>query len=179
METMGSRLRSQRQHLGMNQDALAEIGGVKRGAQIKYEAGDREPTAGYLAAIARAGIDVMYVLTGLRCVSIAQMSESMRERYNRLVDDFTALPDDLQIVACDYVGGLALRALREDRSPLIKKRSIALDVAQAILDSRSNVSGSIQPMATADPVSQRVGRRGITDGRLLQDEQRAYKKKGA
>lgn len=179
METMGSRLRSQRQRLGMNQDALAEIGGVKRGAQIKYEAGDREPTAGYLAAVAQAGIDVFYVLTGLRSVAIAHMSESMRERYNRLVDDFTALPDDLQIVACDYVGGLALRALREDRSPVLKRRSIPVEVAQAILDARADVSASIQPFPSERALRQSVGRGTGAAASALNEPRRTYKKKEA
>lgn len=103
-----------REHINAHLDTLQEVFslkccGVKRRAQINQEADVRAPTAGYLAAVARHGVDVLYVLTGLRSVAVAHMSESMRERYNRLVDDFMALPDDLQVVACDCVGAMRSR----------------------------------------------------------------------
>ena len=50
----------------MNQTELGEIGGVKKLAQHSYETGKRQPTADYLAAVAAAGIDILYVLTGVR-----------------------------------------------------------------------------------------------------------------
>jgi len=54
----------ERERLGLSQEALGEIGGVKKLAQINYEKGKRHPDSEYLAAIAAAGIDVLYVLTG-------------------------------------------------------------------------------------------------------------------
>lgn len=44
---------------------MAARGGVSRGSQILYEKGN-PPTADYLAAIAEAGADTLYVLTGRR-----------------------------------------------------------------------------------------------------------------
>jgi len=64
LDTFGDRLRLERERLGLSQEALGEIGGVKKLAQINYEKGKRHPDAEYLAAIAAAGVDVLYVLTG-------------------------------------------------------------------------------------------------------------------
>jgi transcriptional regulator with XRE-family HTH domain len=64
LRTIGDRLRDARLTLGLSQTAFAESGGVQKGAQIKYEAGDRYPDAAYLAAVARLGVDVRYVITG-------------------------------------------------------------------------------------------------------------------
>lgn len=61
-----SRLREERERLGLNQEALAEAGGVKKLAQHKYEKGENSPTVAYLQAVAAAGVDVVYALTGVR-----------------------------------------------------------------------------------------------------------------
>lgn len=60
------RLREERERLGMSQEALATLGGVQKRAQINYEKGERHPDSAYLAAIAAAGADVLYILTGQR-----------------------------------------------------------------------------------------------------------------
>ena len=64
MSGIGSRLRKERERLGLSQRAFGEIGGVEVNAQGKYESGDRAPKADYLAAIAAKGVDVLFVLTG-------------------------------------------------------------------------------------------------------------------
>lgn len=66
MATFSDRLREARAALGLTQSEFGEIGGVQKGAQIKYEAGDRSPDALYLANIAKAGVDVHYLVTGSR-----------------------------------------------------------------------------------------------------------------
>ena len=63
---ISDRLREEREKLRLTQTAIAEIGGVQKRAQINYESGERLPDAGYLAAIAAAGADVRYILTGQR-----------------------------------------------------------------------------------------------------------------
>lgn len=60
------RLREERERLGLNQVEFGAIGGVKKLAQINYEKGEREPDASYMAAIAMAGANVLYILTGQR-----------------------------------------------------------------------------------------------------------------
>lgn len=64
MSSIGSRLREERDRLGYNQSELAEIGSAIRKTQFNYETDARRPDADYLAAVASAGIDVLYVLTG-------------------------------------------------------------------------------------------------------------------
>lgn len=64
--SIGARLRSERERVGLNQESLAGPAGVTRQSQSKYEKGERSPDALYLSAVAQAGIDVQYVLTGQR-----------------------------------------------------------------------------------------------------------------
>ncbi|MDB4353077.1 helix-turn-helix domain-containing protein [Porticoccaceae bacterium] len=61
----GNRLREERRRLGLTQEALAALGGVKRNSQVKYEQGERNPDSGYLAAISGA-VDILYVISGDR-----------------------------------------------------------------------------------------------------------------
>ena len=60
---IGSRLREERERLGLSQQALGEIGGVKKLTQLNYEKGDRAPDTIYLTSVAEAGVDIVYVLT--------------------------------------------------------------------------------------------------------------------
>lgn len=66
MNTFGDRLKSERERLGMTQPVFAKFGGVLKGAQINYEKGERMPDVSYLVAVAAVGVDVSYLLTGLR-----------------------------------------------------------------------------------------------------------------
>lgn len=76
MSGIGVRLREERERLGLSQRAFGEIGGVEANAQGKYESGSRAPKADYLAAVARKGVDVLYVLTGQRTpVSLDRLSQ--------------------------------------------------------------------------------------------------------
>lgn len=60
------RLKVEREALGLSQQALAERVGVSLRSQQNYESGSRVPDATYLGALAAAGADVLYVLTGER-----------------------------------------------------------------------------------------------------------------
>lgn len=66
MDTIGERLRAERERLDFSQAAFGAIGGVAKRAQIRYEQGERSPDADYLAAVAKVGVDVRYVVTGER-----------------------------------------------------------------------------------------------------------------
>lgn len=71
MNTISERLRNERNRLGLTQDELATLGGVGRRAQVNYESGERCPDGRYFEAIAKAGVDVQYILTGVRSDSAA------------------------------------------------------------------------------------------------------------
>lgn len=61
-----NRLKEERARLGLSQEAFAILANAAKRAQIYYEKGDRRPDADYLSAIADAGADVLYILTGRR-----------------------------------------------------------------------------------------------------------------
>jgi len=65
-DSMGRRLRDERERLKQNQTDFAALAGATRQTQSNYEKGERVPDAVYLAAIAAAGADVQYILTGVR-----------------------------------------------------------------------------------------------------------------
>ena len=62
--SFGGKLQSERKRLGLSQAAIGAIGGVTKKTQVLYESGERSPDAQYLSAVAQAGVDVLYVLTG-------------------------------------------------------------------------------------------------------------------
>lgn len=66
---VGARLAEERKRLDLNQAELGKIGGVGKTTQLNYEKGNSHPDAPYLAAVAAAGVDVLYVLTGQRTPS--------------------------------------------------------------------------------------------------------------
>jgi len=66
MTTSHDRLKEERLRIGLSQVAFGAIGGVGKHAQINYEKGARHPDSAYLEAIAAAGADVLYILTGQR-----------------------------------------------------------------------------------------------------------------
>lgn len=53
---------------------------MQRRAQIRYEQGERDPDAGYLAAISAAGADVTYILTGRRERPASELTDRARLR---------------------------------------------------------------------------------------------------
>jgi len=61
---IGSRLREERLRLGLTQTAFGKISGVTQKTQWLYETGERKPDTDYLAAVAAAGVDILYVITG-------------------------------------------------------------------------------------------------------------------
>lgn len=81
MSGIGSRLRQERERLGLSQRVFGEIGGVEANAQVKYERGGRAPRADYLSLVAQIGVDVLYVLTGtatpIQLESLSQIEEKV------------------------------------------------------------------------------------------------------
>lgn len=65
MVSIGMRLREERDRLDMNQDDFAALGALTKRALSRYEKDERSPDAAFLAAIAAAGADVLYVVTGV------------------------------------------------------------------------------------------------------------------
>ncbi|ONN66722.1 transcriptional regulator [Herbaspirillum sp. VT-16-41] len=64
MMEFNERLKLERKRLGLSQEKFAALGGVTRDTQMNYENGSRKPDSAYLTAMAVAGIDVLFLLTG-------------------------------------------------------------------------------------------------------------------
>lgn len=79
MNDFGSRLREERERIGLNQTEFAEKCGVKKLAQSNYEKGVRNPDSLYLAAASVIGVDVLYLITGKRSVLAATSEVVDRE----------------------------------------------------------------------------------------------------
>lgn len=114
MSTINKRLREERNRLGLNQDELAEIGGVKRGAQINYESGERCPDGHYFSAIAAAGADVNYILTGHRAQPLTEPAGLSREEA-ALLNNFRHIADKEGQQAVKKMALLAAQAAKHEK----------------------------------------------------------------
>ena len=64
--SFGSRLRQERTRLGLTQQQLAELGGVKRLSQHLYEQDVRVPDTTYLMRLIGGGADEWFLISGTR-----------------------------------------------------------------------------------------------------------------
>lgn len=74
--TIGNRIKDERERLKMNQEKFALHGGVSLRSQQMYERDKTEPAAGYFVSIAKIGVDVNYILTGVKISSIQSESKT-------------------------------------------------------------------------------------------------------
>ena len=114
--SFGGRLAEERKRLGLKQAEFAALVGTDVPKQSLYENDRRELRADYLARLADANVDVVYVLTG-------QRSEGgwMNQSASDLLSGFLALPSDLQQALVAFVRALgesagANRTLHNPRS---------------------------------------------------------------
>lgn len=95
MPEICDRLREVREALGLSQQALAERCGITARSQRNYESGERLPDAAYLAAIAAAGADVLYILTGQRAGGAATApAPALAPDEEILLDNYRNCPPD-------------------------------------------------------------------------------------
>jgi len=67
MNSTADRIKSERERIGLSQEAFGAIGGVKKLAQLNYEKGNRSPTWEYFERLRQnKDIDVHYILSGLK-----------------------------------------------------------------------------------------------------------------
>ncbi|WP_071058768.1 helix-turn-helix domain-containing protein [Pelistega sp. MC2] len=78
MSTIASRLKEIRKSLGQNQDEFCESVGVSRKTQSDYENGRGAPDSAYLLSLYQKGIDIGYILTGQRSVTLDDLVELQR-----------------------------------------------------------------------------------------------------
>jgi transcriptional regulator with XRE-family HTH domain len=119
----GSRLAEDRTRLGLKQGEFADLVGTAIPKQSLYENDRRELRADYLARLADAGVDIVYVLTARR-----NEGDWLGRGPSDLLTDYLALPPDLQQALeafvrslrdqCTRPGGATLHARTSDyRAP--------------------------------------------------------------
>jgi transcriptional regulator with XRE-family HTH domain len=90
---ISERLEEERERLGKKKGEMAALGGVVGGAYTNYLEGKRAPDAYFLAAIAAAGADVQYILTGVRSSAALTPDEQL------LLDRYRISPKELKDAA--------------------------------------------------------------------------------
>lgn len=104
MQHFYDRLIEERKRLALTQDQMALQAKVSKRTYCNYEAGDSAPTAIQLALLALVGVDVQYVINGIKLYSgdyptgglnsnHEVRQELLSEREYALLDDFRALGD--------------------------------------------------------------------------------------
>jgi transcriptional regulator with XRE-family HTH domain len=97
----GTRLAEERKRLGLKQAEFASLVGTDVPKQSLYENDRRELRADYLARLAAAKVDVVYVLTAKRSEGAWLAPET-----SALLSGYLALPADLQEALLRFVGEL-------------------------------------------------------------------------
>ncbi|MBF0262955.1 MAG: transcriptional regulator [Magnetococcales bacterium] len=132
MSTFFNRLCEERRRLGKNQIEFAGLGGVSRETQVNYEAGSSHPTSKYLMAIANAGADVNYILTGVKLGFIPKPAKGLED-----------YPEVGAAEVIDAVEQLADHLIATDSIIPPKKLAAAVRMAVKILaeDARERTAG--------------------------------------
>jgi len=89
--SFGTRLAEERKRLGLKQADFADLVGSDVPKQSLYENDRRELRADYLARLADAKVDIVYVLTGRR-----SEGEWLGQASSDLLSAYLSLPEDLQ-----------------------------------------------------------------------------------
>lgn len=79
LATIGGRLKAERVRLNMSQAVFAGHAGVKKLTQITWEAEAAYPNAEALAAFAKAGADVLFIITGRREATAPTMPQALAD----------------------------------------------------------------------------------------------------
>ena len=128
METIGDRLKAERKRLKMNQTQFGLLGEIGITAQVNYENDTRSPDAGYLAAIAKHGVDIGYVLTGERTVR-SEALEGEQEAFYQCVREVEAwLKENEKSLSNEQIVKVALQYYQAKTKDEIKEDQVALNL---------------------------------------------------
>lgn len=104
-----AKLKEERKRLSLSQTDLGKACGVTKQAQIRYEKGERQPDSDYLEKAHKAGVDVSYLITGIRTQPVELPSD---EAF--LLDSFRALGADQKRMALQLMLGGFERLKNDD-----------------------------------------------------------------
>lgn len=121
------RLKEERKRLGHSQESFAALAGITRRPYAEWESGNTSPTAVQLAAMAGAGLDVMYVVTGMRAnAEISDPSEQVLIASYRACDAQARR----QILASATLMAAGINADALEKKSPVKMKNSASDVVQ-------------------------------------------------
>lgn len=70
--SIGKRIRSERERLGISQEELRIACGISYRTQMAYELGESEPKVSYIVKFSELGADMNYIVTGNRAETIVE-----------------------------------------------------------------------------------------------------------
>jgi len=85
-DSIGQRLREERQRLKLTQAHCGDIGQVTRESQRNYEIAKRSPNNAYWQAMAKEGMDIQYILTGEASLNLHQIKQRFSIQSNDKTD---------------------------------------------------------------------------------------------
>lgn len=92
MKNLGRRLREERQRRGETVEDFADASGLHVTSVGNYERGDRAPNAALLLLWHDIGVDIGYVLTGVRWgAKVNQFEQDLIDRYGKLSSEEQAI----------------------------------------------------------------------------------------
>lgn len=100
-DKIGPRLRQERKRLGLTQEAMAGVGGIRKLAQLNYEQGRHYPCLDYLLAVAAVGVDLWFVLHGV------PSSENLTENEMTVLRAYRQLNADGKVRVSGFIEGVA------------------------------------------------------------------------
>lgn len=82
---IGDRLLEERRRLNLNQTDMGKLGGVTINTYANYESNKRFPDAECLAKLYAAGVDVLYVISGVRNVAtLSNLDSLLLEHFHQM-----------------------------------------------------------------------------------------------
>jgi len=86
---IGLRIKEERERLALTQQGLADAIEIAKRTLIDWEKGRTSPNAVQLSALSALGIDVLYIVTGMRNASLPTVTtESLTKRQSDLLDNY-------------------------------------------------------------------------------------------
>lgn len=90
---IGVRLREERTRLGYSQADICNSCGISKRSYIHYESGDRSPDAEFLGAASKIGIDIQFVVIGIRSANF----QTKRKEEEKLLSLFRCCDEQAQV----------------------------------------------------------------------------------
>jgi len=110
------RLKEVRQEKALNQTAFGALGGVSKTTQKNYESGKHKPSFEYLESLAKAGVDVYYLLTGRRDPKL------LTDQQKRLLSLFEELNADARQVLIGLLEAVKTGRVAKGESDTVRQR---------------------------------------------------------